>query len=1409
MTKLNNNTINQLTFITEAEMEGNTKFAETVSKHVDIDFGGIDSSVTRFNTIKAEGLAKVVAYTKEEMAKALRLNKTIAEEETVKAYEEANNVSADDSERLLTDEELESLKLNDSNIRKALMALPNKAVRKINIETAEDLEKAFVTINVSPSFIANFNYNINSGIYPKTMFKHVARFFYFSDIALEDAKLFKKLFNFKGQKAGKLNQVVVRAVKVADESTFVTPYLSNPTDSSNGKEMLFTEEKFQMISQSQLVAYLTKKDVDGNLVRKYVEFTNTIDGLKTATKADDAIQKRSIEFMNELLYIDAAMDVAENEKDSAETKAKKAALRHKREVAIRNGIAVYTLNPDNTFKDVTAYGTTLRTGSQGRTQGAIAVRGAHNRDYAVKVLEAIGHPFSSYAKHGKGEHKDELMIDISKMISRPGLLGTTSRDIPVLNNICKDAEVIDLGKGYKELVNKDNDFKMLFSKDFEYTVTTGQYRVLVGIAAYKAMMENRKPTADELASQFKVLRADEQGVTLTIGDGQFFYGDVIHEIILAQFGKDNGVNQFRISPATKGLGVYYPGLEEATGYSAILPDSAVKVPYDTVDLKRNPIKFAIANFGKEQGHLKDSFKMNYQFMSAMVGVDKELFEDIVQNNFDLLSELLADPDKLHAHMGFDKLVDMMADSDDEDELEEMRDTLFNTFQKVFAANPKFHKDIWVKSQAYKSLEKAFKKYGKGEIHVEGNYRFMVQDPIALVKAHIRNINAVMGYTDDEVTFKLTKEDAIIETGHVYLPDNHSFDAIEKAIVALRAPLIDPAEAQKLIAKSYDEYNELRRRNSAFCSSVIVFGFLDFAAFAMGGADFDGDKCGVVLDERIVADYVPGAPVLDMTIVGINEDGSYEMEEGCVFQDTARQFPETTSPKLKREGWKVYFKEEDYEEVKGAIFDYLKEYILDTMEPSLVGYYTDKATKLLDAVHSLNVTIAELTESVKTLDDADKVNETVATIESMNKQVEDLLNKVALLRIVQGWEIDKSKHGGAFVNFLDLEFLDDAPEAVALKDINGNIVRDENGNKVWANLVWLQFQKGYSEMDILKTITNQEKKYKVTLNAQVDALYSNSALSHVTRKAVQLYHEAFDSENFTANLKDDNLLDVISGVKFSDQLIYSEVEAEVAPMMAEYNRKLKDIVSAGEVAKAQILTGEVIYVGSESNKMIEEIEVNVNAQITNLSEYATAQLEQYYTTRASVIDHLDLIIAKVVYEHTYNYRVNDYIANPDDYKESPARGTGYVWNVATEFMIALAEYLNGRKAVIKKSQEQFAKQYSMATTISFSPNNNLNADIINAVLAIKETHSVVEAVKYENEKGQLSYRLFIGQQYIGFAYMNQMTKLGNQPHVALLVDSAEQVEGHKAISLNISKAAAYTPSQERASFFRGELARLGF
>jgi hypothetical protein len=652
----------------------------------------------------------------------------------------------------------------------------------------------------------------------------------------------------------------------------------------------------------------------------------------------------------------------------------------------------------------------------------------------IEVLEKLGHDFRCYAKKNSN---DKWVIDMSKAIKRFGLAGT--------NTISSS------------LVKIGNDIESFDNGDIHLVGGTHTMRVTQGAHTYvKAGTYN---AYDDATGDFFTIDAKDHSRKLAAGDGLVFCDHSVYASLVAEFGLDTSAWQVRITPFTKGLMVFVPGLKDMYDADIVAFDTAVKGNYETL-VKKQPefnIEVRIALFNKPARMSKKYTNIPYQFVNTLP-VGPSAYIKMADKHLDRAFDLYKDPKLMAEYLGLNVLSDLENISDEdltEDERVVAENTLVSRFTEFLYAGDFTMKDPMMKKYAKDIIENVIKEWTYGSIPVEGHYRFMVQDVYAIMETKIL-------FDECEVKglfnpYKDIDGDIIIPS-HIGLPadtvfmiddnDKHIMEGVD--VVFNRNPKIAYGETAIATTVSNKQYALAHYKYKGAFTNLAIFSVHDFNTFKQGGADNDGDTTFAttqeVLVEAVQKKQFPA--LLDITI----KDGQFI--EGCPYSN-----PEMDKNEFKRE-----FSDDEYSrDLARELHELSKVYVLRALEPNNIGALTNYATKLLDAVTKLTIAINDnqTVDGSPLSDDAKK---------SYHEEIKTYLHYIDILRLAQGWEIDKAKHGGYYKEFIDLSFTvgEGIPFFASKKTKFG---------KTWINPDWMAARKGKAGEDtgsLISRIRNHVK-----------------------------------------------------------------------------------------------------------------------------------------------------------------------------------------------------------------------------------------------------------------------------------------------------------------------------------------------
>lgn len=311
--------------------------------------------------------------------------------------------------------------------------------------------------------------------------------------------------------------------------------------------------------------------------------------------------------------------------------------------------------------------------------------------------------------------------------------------------------------------------------------------------------------------------------------------------------------------------------------------------------------FEVINFP----HKKERAQLNYQFVQSTVTDGKVLIKG-AEKAFENVKDVLKSADNAL------KFVAGVRGLNDEG------DDLLTKLANDLETEPRLITEHYHHQQLLNKVEKFVKEVGYGRIPVNGAFKYIISDPVWLY-------HQAMG--DDF--------ESALEASEVYCNGIDSFEA-----GMWRSPMIHYSEPQKVLCKNID-YLWMYK-------DIIVLNTKDAIAPALGGADFDGDKCLIIVDYK---------------------DGSFE-------SDFVQQ--------IQSPGYIVYDEGNSAPKVENNIQNRIKYYV-DLSTPNRTGVITNWATCANDLMIN-----AQLNGDTRAYNWFKRV--------------------LVRLRFAQGWEIDLPKTG---------------------------------------------------------------------------------------------------------------------------------------------------------------------------------------------------------------------------------------------------------------------------------------------------------------------------------------------------------------------------------------------------------------
>src|SRR5574344_1022335 len=438
---------------------------------------------------------------------------------------------------------------------------------------------------------------------------------------------------------------------------------------------------------------------------------------------------------------------------------------------------------------------------------------------------------------------------------------------------------------------------------------------------------------------------------------------------------------FRMMSVAKGLGVLYPNLKGVTGSDIILFGGAVKAPLDEYVL-RNPFDFGVLL----NARTKDSKLIKLSRQAAKRLLSKELFRKYHDLTRDIIKGVMSlDIESVKEFLSIGKELS-------EEEIEEVSSEDIQTLD-LYNANPEvFLKDASLRNNLRTLLMKQIERLINGEYIIINNavWRHMATDPYTIIK--FVSVGRMSCSSEEaNIVGKINMSKALL----VRFPFIHKFEG----------RLVN-VEGKAMSAEAYKFYTE----NADIYVGLNIYSAADQTAEAQSGADFDGDATLVIQSPDILEEMEVFPIFLDYSIV------DNKVVSGAPYED------------VKPVSWD-FMSNKDKELVpsKGIILD------VDGSVKVPVNFAKEVEVVELLWKATANLSMQGLAPGYVGLLSyaSDTVVEFMTTI-SDEKRIAQLDRLNSFLTAAVRWEIDKTKHGGAF--YEALPFLGAIVEGTTLEEL---------------------------------------------------------------------------------------------------------------------------------------------------------------------------------------------------------------------------------------------------------------------------------------------------------------------------------------------------------------------------------------
>lgn len=675
---------------------------------------------------------------------------------------------------------------------------------------------------------------------------------------------------------------------------------------------------------------------------------------------------------------------------------------------------------------------------------------------------------------------------------------------------------------------KGGDITILVAKDVKSIVREGKYFVI-----------------DKETKQLVLHDASIEGqeVIQEVTDGMAMAGERVKKIFDAYAGKPTAGGQFRLAPANKGFMVFVPFLERYfPGVDLVLFESTVKVDIKGF-LEACPeynAELRFMNFAAKKS--SKSIELSYQAVHTTSLSAKQAL-DIATPEFDKYSNVAFNPTSLLSLLNKDGQVEH-----------------HTILDKFLSASTLAAKDPYILQSSVNSAKEALDRLKTGKLPIEGEFKFMLSDVFAIIDAMLSG------------TF-VVEEGKGLKPGTAFTLRNGKIMVPGVEFATNRFPAVTLGEGAGVVSPEHEDldarYVEAVELGQGYFENIICYSAHDFMAQKQGGADHDGDKSVVIFHELYVKavfniqEKFP--PVLDFTIV----DGV--MVAGCQWEEEI-EIPSVmgTPGIVSQDGYKLEVSEWTPEAVR-AFLKLQDFYDSLTLKPNRIGEFTDYSTYLHDA---LRVVLAELAIAHKSGD--------VSIMSKLTEEKDLLIKWMAYLRLVQGYEIDRAKKGGAFEEALkdELSFIKN-PRSLSYR--LGEWVETEKGTFFqWGRPVWMK---------------NGHDSFKN--NSVMAALYSD-VIDRIAKLDVNasLQMKRLDKENVVLSALNET-------IEFNEDH-FKKLYTPIVRRKMGYNAELKEIILLEENMRAE-----------QKGILTEQQDKDLTAERMLVFEKYTQQMHELYENAMKV------------------------------------------------------------------------------------------------------------------------------------------------------------------------------------------------
>jgi RNA dependent RNA polymerase len=930
----------------------------------------------------------------------------------------------------------------------------------------------------------------------------------------------------------------------------------------------------------------------------------------------------------------------------------------------------------------------LRSNSQARQlKGMFMLNDGH---YTVSsFLRKLGHEPIIYTKFKDGVYT----LDTTKPDKRKGLSGTNT------SKLFSFEFGTDVSFDGNDIIITGGAFTIRVVRDLYAKVSKGMYKVV-----------------DKDNKVVATLDAAEHPQKFVVGDGQCFFGRRVAEVIGYEAGQFGAAFQHRTASHIKGMFVGIHNLENYYAEDFVVFDGSVKGNIVESIKCGHKMEIRMARLNPSSKTNKKFTMFPYQFMHTL-NMSAEDMAAIVMPHLGRVKDMLTDYSIMEEYLGIDRVREAVEEMEESDAQEFLDNKLSTSLSKaMFVSNGMAYADAYLKRNAFKLISLMVRRWITGQIPVQGSYKYLIQDPLAILEAAKMNIRdeegdlivpSHVGIQADDVVVSMWDEAKGHEVCH------------EGKIALFRNPAITQGEASPVTAVYNKDYAVGMK--AGFYANLAIVSCHDFALVRQGGADVDGDTSFVCLEPSIINSVHNNeyASVIDRYFTTV--EGEKVFKDGCPWPaaEGAKDIP-MINPTLitSQDGYNVSFTKEQYtDQLVEELHRVEKHWVMATLQANKIGYLTNAATTMADMKRRMVYAIREGK-------DVWGRPLTQETHDEYMKLIPDYQAKIDWIRYAQGWEIDRAKHGGAYESHLkeELAFVTDKTR---LPELCSFVKNQETGERKWIKPVWLD---AFNKCETADEIVSHYEAWVSKNNKR--AAHTQSVIGKHFVNMINWYKGfKVEFEAMASDIMNNNLIGFLASLQV-DRQTFDVIANGLAPVATYYKTNMSNIMVAYRNQKHQLDSAFANRLISQDQykHYSEQLEAGRSEQTKMLIEDTRNQVASL-----DVVDQYpDHIVGYVSYIMTYS-QVS---------KGTNNKSVSFAWVVTEEKTLAALKRATELVSAAPSTEEIIEENFTVQAMVPKAlVEQGITKETIMKNIAVTKHHGVY-AMRKQSPAGDFKYYLFV-------------------------------------------------------------------